>query len=74
MSKTEFDVFCPGCNMLIAAKVVAEGNGGFRSDAISPLDGIDTEYHENWGQIYFPGLAALDKHICPTLVEESCLA
>ena len=28
MSKTEFDVFCPECNMLIAAKVVAEGNGG----------------------------------------------
>ena len=50
MSKTEFDVFCPGCNMLIAAKVVAEGNGGFRSDAINPLDEIDAEYH---GEHYY---------------------
>jgi hypothetical protein len=50
MSKTEFDVFCPGCNMLIAAKVVAEGNGDFRSDAINPLDEIDSEYH---GEHYY---------------------
>jgi hypothetical protein len=50
MSKTEFDVYCPDCNMLVAAKVVAEGNGGFRSDAISPLDEIDTEYH---GELYY---------------------
>lgn len=45
MSKTEFDVYCPECNML-----VAEGNGGFRSDAISPFDEIDTEYH---GELYY---------------------
>ncbi|CAG0947290.1 hypothetical protein ANRL1_03917 [Anaerolineae bacterium] len=50
MSKTEFDVFCPVCNMLVAAKVVAEGNGGFRSDAVNPLDEIDTEYH---GEHYY---------------------
>jgi len=50
MSKTEFDVFCPGCNMLIAAKVIAKGNGGFRSEAISPLDETDTEYH---GEHYY---------------------
>lgn len=31
--------------MLIAAKVIAEGNGGFRGNAISPLDATDTEYH-----------------------------
>lgn len=34
--------------MLIAAKVVAEGNGGYRKDAISPLEEIaeiDTEYN-----------------------------
>ncbi len=36
--------------MIIAAKVVAEGNGGFRSAAISPLDEIDTEYH---GEHYY---------------------
>ena len=50
MSKTEFDVFCPICNILINAEVVAEGNGGFRNDAISPLDEIDTEYH---GEHYY---------------------
>ena len=50
MSKTEFDVFCPGCNMLVAAKVVAEGNGGFRSDAVNPPDEVDAEYH---GEHYY---------------------
>jgi len=50
MSKTEFDVFCPECNMLIAAKVVAEGNGGYRSNANSPIDEIDAEYY---GEHYF---------------------
>lgn len=50
MSKTEFDVYCPDCNMLVAAKVVAEGNGGFRSGAISPFGDADTEYH---GELYY---------------------
>jgi len=50
MSKTEFDVYCPDCNMLIAAKVVAEGNGGFRSEALSPIDEIDAVYH---GEHYY---------------------
>jgi hypothetical protein len=50
MPKTEFDVFCPSCNILVAAKVVAEGNGGFRSDAVSPLDEADAEYH---GEHYY---------------------
>jgi hypothetical protein len=50
MSNTEFDVFCPSCNMLIAAKVIAEGNGGFRSNAINPLDEVDAEYH---GEHYY---------------------
>ena len=45
MSKTEFDVFCPECNMLIAAKVVAEGNGGYRSNANSEFDEIGAEYY-----------------------------
>jgi hypothetical protein len=32
--------------MLVAARVVAEGNGGFRNDAVSTFgDEIDTEYH-----------------------------
>lgn len=45
MSKEEFDVYCPDCNVIVAAKVVAEGNGGFRSEAINPLDEIHAEYH-----------------------------
>jgi len=50
MSKTDFDVYCPECNMLIAAKVIAEGNGGFRSNALNLLDEIDAEYH---GEYYY---------------------
>lgn len=50
MSKTEFDVYCPECNILIAAQVVAEGNGGFRSNAVNPYDEIDAEYQ---GEHYF---------------------
>lgn len=65
MPKTEFDVFCPGCNILIAAKVVAEGNGGFRSDAISP-DDIDTEYH---GEHYYACLCGRCSQ--PFLIRES---
>ena len=45
MSKTEFDVYCPECNILISAQVVAEGNGGFSSNAINPLDEADAEYY-----------------------------
>lgn len=50
MSKTEFDVFCPGCNILVAAKVVAEGNGGFRPNCINPIDEVDSEYY---GEHYY---------------------
>lgn len=50
MPKTTFDVFCPECNILVAAKVVAEGNGGFRNDAVNPIDEIGAEYH---GEHYY---------------------
>lgn len=43
--KEAFDLFCPQCNILVEAKVIAEGNGGYRSDAVSPIDEVDTEYH-----------------------------
>lgn len=45
MRKSSFDVFCPVCNILIEADVVAEGSGGYRSDAITPLDKADAEYY-----------------------------
>jgi hypothetical protein len=41
MSKDSFDLFCPDCNILVAAKVIASGSGGFRSDAVNPLDAIE---------------------------------
>lgn len=50
MPKDEFDVFCHECNMVIAAKVIAEGNGGFSSNASFPMDACYTEYH---GDHYF---------------------
>jgi hypothetical protein len=45
MAESSFDVFCPQCNILVEAKVIAEGHGGFRSNAVNPIDEVDTEYH-----------------------------
>lgn len=45
MAKDSFDVFCPQCNILVNAKVIAEGHGGFHSNAVNPIDEVDTEYH-----------------------------
>jgi hypothetical protein len=45
MAESSFDVFCPQCNILVEAKVIAEGHGGFRSNAVNPIDEVDAEYH-----------------------------
>lgn len=45
MPKESFDLFCPTCNILVEARVIARGSGGFRSAAVSPFDEVDTEYH-----------------------------
>jgi hypothetical protein len=45
MDESNFDVFCPQCNILVEAKVIAKGSGGFRSNAINPIDEVDAEYH-----------------------------
>lgn len=45
MSKDAFDLFFPVCNILVEARVIAHGLGGFRSDAVNPLDDVDSEYH-----------------------------
>ncbi len=50
MSESAFDVFCPNCNILVEAKVIAQGSGGFSSDADGFIDKIATEYH---GDQYF---------------------
>jgi len=69
MSKTEFDVYCPECNILIAAQVVAARDGGFRSNAICPLDELDTEYH---GERYFVCLCGRCSQ--PFLIRQSLYA
>ena len=63
---TEFDVFCPTCNMLVAAKVIADGRGGSRSDAVSPVDWVDAEYH---GEHYFTCLCGRCSQ--PFLIQQS---
>lgn len=45
MQKETFDVYCPNCNILVEAKVIARGFGEYRSDAVNPLDEVDAEYH-----------------------------
>lgn len=45
VGKEAFDLFCPQCNILVEARVIAEGNGGFRSDSVNPIDEVDAEYH-----------------------------
>jgi len=45
MQKETFDVFCPTCNILVEAKVIARGSGEYRSNAVNPLDEVDAEYY-----------------------------
>jgi len=45
MRKEGYDLFCPSCNILVEAKVIARGFGEYRSDAVNPLDEVDAEYH-----------------------------
>lgn len=66
MSKDKFDLFCPDCNVLVEARVIAHASGGFRGDAINPLDEVDTEYH---GEHY--SVALCGRCNGPFLVRES---
>jgi hypothetical protein len=45
MDEESFDVFCPECNIQVAARVICSGSGGFSSNAVNPVDEIDAEYH-----------------------------
>lgn len=45
MGECSFDAFCPQCSILVKAKVIAEGHGGFRSAAVNSIDEVDLEYH-----------------------------
>ena len=66
MARESFDVFCPKCNIEVDARVVAHGHGGFSSDALNPLDEIDTEYH---GDTY--SVALCRRCNGPFLIKES---
>jgi hypothetical protein len=66
MAKDSFDVFCPQCNILVESKVIAEGHGGFRSNAVNPIDEVDAEYH---GDHYFISLCSRCNQ--PFLVRQS---
>lgn len=45
MEKETFDVFCPTCNILVEAKVIARGFGNYRSAAVNPIDEVEADYH-----------------------------
>ncbi len=49
MSNESYDVFCPKCNVLVDARIIARGHGGFESSALDPVDVPDADYH---GDIY----------------------
>ncbi len=66
MSKDAFDLFCPVCNILVEARVIARGFGGVRSDSVNPLDDVDTEYY---GEHY--SVALCGRCNGPFLVRES---
>ena len=55
MSKNDetIDVFCQECNIQVEAKIICSGSGGFSSDAINPIDEVDSEYH---GDVYVVAL------------------
>jgi hypothetical protein len=46
MGESSFDVFCPQCNILVEAKVIAKGHGEFCGNPVSSIsiDEVDTEY------------------------------
>jgi hypothetical protein len=45
MEDESFDVFCPECNIQVAARVICTGNCDFSSNALNPIDESDAEYH-----------------------------
>ncbi len=66
MREKSFDLFCPKCNILVETEVIANGSGGFRSDAVNPIDEIDAEYH---GEIYYISLCIRCKQ--PFMIRKS---
>ena len=48
MQQKTFDVFCPTCNILVEAKVIASGADEYRSEAVNPMDEVDAMYHGDY--------------------------
>lgn len=67
MENESFDVFCLSCCIQVEARVICRGNRGFSSDAVSPVDDIDTEYH---GDAY--SVALCPRCNAPFLIKQSC--
>jgi hypothetical protein len=66
MSNESRDLFCPKCNILVSARVIASGRGGFSSTALNPVDVSDAVYH---GDSYFVALCG--RCNSPFLLQES---
>jgi hypothetical protein len=66
MSKESHDVFCPKCNILVDARIIARGHGGFASATLNPIEEVDTEYH---GDVYY--IATCRRCSSPFLIKES---
>jgi hypothetical protein len=66
MSSESHDLFCPKCNILVSARVIASGHGGFSSVALNPEDVPDAEYH---GDSY--SVALCGRCNSPFLLKES---
>lgn len=66
MPSEPFDLFCPECNILVEAQVVASGYGGFESKGATIFDEVDAEYY---GDVLYIALCRRCKS--PFLVRQS---
>lgn len=66
MENESFDVFCPECNIQVAACVICSGSGGYSSNALNPVDEVDAEYY---GDTYSVALCRRCKS--PFLIKQS---
>ena len=58
MAKKTFDLFCPQCNILVAAKVIAAAPGDLRADTTTFDDFPDAEYRSEHYSIALCGRCA----------------
>ncbi len=68
MGDSTFNVYCPVCNLLVQATVIANGSDEVRSEAINPIDQEDARYET---EFYSVCLCLKCKQ--PFLIRESIL-